>query len=341
MAMNVALNGFGRIGKLVGRAAVKRGSRDLNVVAINDPGPGGIRAFARRFKFDSVHGRFPGEVSVTGNDILEIEGLGNIKFITSFDQVNWAEQGAQTVVDCSGRYTAADKARAHIDEGGAERVLVSAPCKGADGTFVFGVNHETYDRASMFILSGASCTTNCLAPVAMVLDDNWGIDAGLMDTIHAATVGQPPVDGVGTDPRRERSALLNLIPTTTGAARAVGLVLPQLAGKLTGRALRVPTANVSFVSLDVLLRDEFTVAEVHAAMKAAAEGKLKGILGYNELPLVSTDFNGATEQSIFDASDGMTIKLGNLMKLSAWYDNEFSFTSGFVRLLEHIARQEA
>ncbi len=340
-AMNVAINGFGRIGKLVARTAVARGSSQFKITTINDPGPGGIKGFARRFQYDSVHGRFPGEVEVVGSDILRIEGLGDIKFVASFDQVDWGEEGAQTVVDCTGLYTTADKARGHIDDGGAERVLVSAPTKGADATFVFGVNHETYDRARHLIVSGASCTTNCLAPVAMVLHEEFGIESGLMTTIHAATVGQPPVDGVGKDPRRERSALLNMVPTTTGAAKAVGLVLPELDGKLTGRAMRVPTANVSFVDLDVVLQDEgASVEAVHAAMKAAAEGRLLGVLGYNEEPLVSSDFNDVTEQSVFDASPGMTIQIGSLMKMSAWYDNEFGFTQGFVRLLEHIAEQE-
>jgi glyceraldehyde 3-phosphate dehydrogenase len=337
--VNVGINGFGRIGRLTLRLLAEKPvlrSR-LKVVAINDPGPGGLAGFAHLLKYDSVHGAFPGKVEVVGSDLLKVEGLGEIKFLALKETPKWKELGVEMVLESSGKFADADKAKVHL-EAGAKRVLVSAPSKGADATIVFGVNHEVYDRAKHYIVSGASCTTNCLAPIAWVLHRKFGIIDGIMTTIHAYTNDQVNLDGPHKDPYRARAAALSMIPTTTGAAKAVGEVLPELRGKLHGFAVRVPTPNVSLVDLSVRLAKNPTVEEINQAMKEASEKELKGVLLYNELPLVSIDFNHNPYPSIYNAP--LTLKVGEMYKVLAWYDNEWGFTNQFVKLAGYMASRE-
>ncbi len=323
MAVRVAINGFGRIGRLAFRALAESGRTDVDVVAINDLGS--PKANAHLLKYDSVHGRFPGEVSAT-DDSITVNGK-TIKVLAERDPKNlpWKEMDIDIVYECTGIFTDADKAQVHLDAG-AKRVLVSAPSAGADLTVVYGVNDDKL-TAEHKIVSNASCTTNCLSPVAKVINDNFGIVRGYMTTIHSYTGDQRTVDTLHKDLYRARAAAMSMIPTTTGAAKAVGLVLPELAGKLQGSAIRVPTPDVSVVDLKVELAKNTTAEEVNAAIKAASESdRLKGILGYNELPLVSIDFTHTSESSIFHA-DQTTVIDGNFLRILTWYDNEWGFSN--------------
>ncbi|GAA0598795.1 type I glyceraldehyde-3-phosphate dehydrogenase [Caenispirillum bisanense] len=322
MAVRVAINGFGRIGRLVLRALVESGRSDIEVVAINDLGS--AEANAHLLKYDSVHGILPAEVSVEGDSM--VVGDKRIKVIAERDptKLPWADLKVDIVAECTGIFTDKDKAKVHLDAG-AKRVLVSAPSKGADLTVVYGVNHDKLS-ADHLVVSNASCTTNCLAPVAWVLNETFGVQHGFMTTIHAYTGDQRTVDTLHKDLYRARAAAMSMIPTSTGAAKAVGLVLPELAGKLDGVAVRVPTANVSLVDLKVVLGKTVTADEVNAAIKEAANGRLKGILGYNELPLVSIDFNHNANSSTFDAP-GTKVLEGNFVRVMSWYDNEWGFSN--------------
>jgi glyceraldehyde 3-phosphate dehydrogenase len=323
MTLKIAISGFGRIGRNVLRAIAEAKRKDLTVVAINDLVS--AKDNAHFFKYDSVHGRFPGEVKVDG-DILDV-GMGPIKVLAERDpkKLPWRDLGIDIVMECTGIFTDRDKAAAHL-EAGAKRVLVSAPSKGADLTVVYGVNHDKL-TAEHKVVSNASCTTNCLAPVAKVLNDLVGIKSGFMTTIHAYTNDQNVLDQAHKDLRRARAAALNMIPTSTGAATAVGLVLPELKGKLDGTAIRVPTPNVSVVDLKFIPGRETTVDEINKAMQAAAsKGPLKGILGVTDEPLVSIDFNHNPASSTFDLT-GTQIVDGKLVRVLSWYDNEWGFSN--------------
>ena len=316
--VRVAINGFGRIGRLVLRAALESGRDDIEFVAANDLAPAEQNAYL--LQYDSVHGKLPMDVKLDGDTI--IVGGHHIKCIAEKDptKLPWAELGVDIVMECTGLFTAADKARVHIDCG-AKRVLVSAPSAGADKTIVFGVNQDTLTKDDI-IVSNASCTTNCLAPVAKVLDEKFGIVSGWMTTVHAYTGDQQLLDKNHKDFRRARAAALSMIPTSTGAAKAIGLVLPNLAGKLDGIAIRVPTPDVSVVELVVNLNKDVTAEQVNEAMRAA-ESKT---FGYNELPLVSIDFTHDAHSSIFDSTQ--TRVLGDrLVHVTAWYDNEWGFSN--------------
>ena len=322
MAIKVAINGFGRIGRNVLRAIVESKRTDIKVVAINDLGP--VETNAHLFRFDSVHGRFHGTVRVEG-DTIDV-GTGPIKVtaIKNPAELPHKALGVDIAMECTGIFTSHDKAKLHLDAG-AKRVLVSAPCDGADLTVVFGVNHGKLTREHL-VVSNASCTTNCLAPVAKVLHDLVGIDKGFMTTIHAYTGDQPTLDTMHKDLYRGRAASLSMIPTSTGAAKAVGLVLPELNGRLDGTSIRVPTPNVSVIDFKVVTKRETTVAEVNAAMKAAATGALKGILGVTEQPNVSMDFNHDAHSSIFHLDQTKVID-GNFVRVLSWYDNEWGFSN--------------
>ena len=325
MTVKVAINGFGRIGRLVLRAMAESGRDDLEVVAINDLGS--TEANAHLFRYDSVHGRFPGEVEVSGNTITVRHNgkvWGPITVSAEKDPTKVPYQGVDIAMECTGRFTKKEAALALV-QAGAKKVLISAPGDGADATVVYGVNHKVLTRA-MTVVSNASCTTNCLAPVAKVLHDSFGIERGYMVTIHSYTGDQPTLDTLHKDLHRARAAALSMIPTSTGAAKAVGLVLPELKGKLDGTAIRVPTPNVSLVSLDVVLKKPATKEAVNAAMKAASEGELRGILAYNTAPLVSHDFNHTAVSSTFDAPQTAVVD-GALVRVLAWYDNEWGFSN--------------
>lgn len=325
MTVKVAINGFGRIGRLVLRAIVESGRDDVTPVAINDLGS--VEANAHLFRYDSVHGRFPGEVEVSG-DAITIRHRGRthgpIKVSAERDPHKVPYQGVDVAMECTGRFTSKEAASALI-EAGARRVLVSAPADGVDATIVYGVNHKALTSA-MTVVSNASCTTNCLAPMAKVLHENFGIIRGYMVTIHAYTGDQNTVDTLHKDLRRARAAAVSAIPTSTGAAKAVGLVLPELKGKLDGTAIRVPTPNVSLVSLDVNLEKQASAEEINAAMKQASEGELRGILDYNTEKLVSIDFNHAPASCTFDATQ-TTVVDGALARIMGWYDNEWGFSN--------------
>ncbi|TCZ57806.1 type I glyceraldehyde-3-phosphate dehydrogenase [Roseicella aquatilis] len=326
MAVKVAINGFGRIGRLVLRAAIESGRDDVEIVAINDLGS--VEANAHLLRYDSVHGRFPGEVGVEGNKLL-IKANGRtyapITVSAERDPTKVPFQGIDVAAECTGIFTSKEKASALL-QAGARKVVISAPGDNADATIVYGVNHQTLTK-EMTVISNASCTTNCLAPVAKVLHDNFGIQRGYMVTIHAYTGDQNTVDTLHKDLHRARAAAVSAIPTSTGAAKAVGLVLPELKGKLDGTAIRIPTPNVSLVSLDfVPVKDGVTKEAVNAAMKAASEGELKGILGYNTQPLVSIDFNHDPHSSTFDASQTQVVD-GGLVRILSWYDNEWGFSN--------------
>ena len=323
MAVKVAISGFGRIGRNVLRAAAEAKRSDLEFVAINDLVPAAENAHL--FKYDSVHGRFPGEVKVEG-DSIDV-GLGApIKVLAERDpsKLPWKDLGVDIVMECTGIFTAKDKAEVHL-AAGAKRVLVSAPSKGADATIVYGVNQDTLTSDDK-IVSNASCTTNCLAPVAKVLNDLVGIQSGFMTTIHAYTNDQRILDQAHKDMRRARAAGLSMIPTSTGAAKAVGLVLPDLAGKLDGVAVRVPTPNVSVVDLKFIPGRETTVEEINKAMEHASQNQLKGIMSYETEPLVSIDFNHSPFSSNFDSSQTHVID-GRLCRVMSWYDNEWGFSN--------------
>ena len=323
MTVNVAISGFGRIGRNVLRALAEAKRSDVKVVAINDLAS--PKDNAHLFKYDSIHGRFPGHVEVHG-DLIDV-GLGyGIKALAEKDprKLPWKELGIDIVMECTGIFTDKEKAVVHL-EAGAKRVLVSAPSKGADLTVVYGVNHDKLTKDHL-VVSNASCTTNCLAPVAKVLHELCGIQSGFMTTIHAYTNDQRILDQVHKDMRRARAAALSMIPTTTGAAAAVGLVLPELKGKLDGTSIRVPVPNVSVVDLKFIPGRQTTVAEINAALKHAAEGPMKGVLDYVTEELVSIDFNHSAFSSNFDAT-GTAVVDGKLCRILTWYDNEWGFSN--------------
>jgi glyceraldehyde 3-phosphate dehydrogenase len=325
MPVTVAINGFGRIGRLVLRAMIESGRTDVVPVAINDLGS--TEANAHLLRHDSVHGRFPAEVTVEGDSIVIRQNgrtWGPIRVSAERDPSKVPFAGVDVAMECTGIFTKKDAASKLITAG-ARKVLISAPGDGVDATIVYGVNHQTI-TSDMTVISNASCTTNCLAPVAKVLHDSFSILRGYMVTIHAYTGDQNTVDTLHKDPRRARAAAMSTIPTSTGAAKAVGLVLPELKGKLDGTAIRVPVPNVSLVSLDVNLAAPATVADINAAMKAASEGALKGVLEYNTEPLVSVDFNHTAASSTFDATQTAVVD-GQLARVMAWYDNEWGFSS--------------
>jgi len=321
MAVRVGINGFGRIGRLVFRACL--GAKDLEIIAVNDITD--AATLAHLLKYDSIHGRLPHEVQ-HGERSLTVAGK-EIKVVAERDpaKLPWKSMGVDLVLESTGLFTDRDKAAKHL-EAGAKKVVISAPAKGADLTVCYGVNHTTYDPARHHVISNASCTTNCLSPVAKVLHEAFGIRRGLMTTIHSYTNDQRILDLPHSDLRRARAAALSMIPTTTGAARAVGLVLPDLKGKLDGMAIRVPTPNVSVVDLVTELDKKTSAEEINATMKQAAEGPLKGILGYVTEPLVSCDFNGDAHSSLFDAELTSVID-GNFAKVLSWYDNEWGFSN--------------
>jgi glyceraldehyde 3-phosphate dehydrogenase len=329
MAVKVGINGFGRIGRNVFRAAKAAGA-DINFVAVNDlTDPGTL---AHLLKYDSILGRFPGEVSVEG-DVISVDG-DELKVLSERDPaaLPWADLGADVVIESTGFFTARADAAKHL-EAGAKKVIISAPAKEPDVTVALGVNFDSaYDPASHDIISNASCTTNCLAPLAKVLHEAFGIEQGLMTTIHAYTADQRLQDMPHSDPRRARAAALNLIPTTTGAAKAVGLVLPELNGKLNGFSMRAPVPVGSAVDLVFTTPDPLEVEQINAALKAAAEGPMKGILAYTEDPIVSTDIVGDPHSSIVDAGGTMVIGDGRMVKTIAWYDNEWGYSNRCVEL---------
>jgi glyceraldehyde 3-phosphate dehydrogenase len=321
MAIKIAINGFGRIGRNILRAMIENNRRDLQLVAINDLGS--VETNAHLFKYDSVHGRFKGDVKIEG-DTMDV-GHGPFKVLAEKDpsRLPWRDLGVDIVFECTGIFSDKEKAAVHL-AAGAKKVLVSAPSKGADFTVVYGVNHDKLE-AGHEVISNASCTTNCLAPVAKVLNDLCGIQSGFMTTIHSYTNDQRILDLPHKDLHRARAAALNIIPTSTGAAKAVGLVLPELNGKLDGTSLRVPTPNVSVVDLKFIPTRQTTVQEVNAAMERAAQQELKGILAVTKEPLVSSDFNHDPHSSTFDLGQTQVVD-GRLVRVLAWYDNEWGFS---------------
>ena len=335
MTTRVGINGFGRIGRNFFRAAIEQGA-DLEVVAVNDLTDN--KTLAHLLKYDSIMGRFNGEVSYDDEGII-VDGK-HIKVLAQRDPADlpWGELGVEVVVESTGFFTDGEKAAAHI-AAGAKKVVISAPAKNVDGTFVMGVNDCDYDPATMNIISNASCTTNCLAPLAKVLHENFGIERGIMTTIHSYTGDQRVLDAPHKDLRRARAAALNMIPTKTGAAQAVALVLPELKGKFDGLAVRVPTPTGSLTDLTFVASKEVSVEAIQAAVKAAAEGELKGVLEYTEDPIVSTDIVGNPHTSIFDATE--TKVIGNLVKVLSWYDNEWGYSNALVRLTSLVGSKLA
>ncbi len=332
MTIKVGINGFGRIGRMVFRAVAKD-FKDIEIVAINDLLEPDYLAYM--LKYDSVHGRFNGDISVDGSNMV-VNGK-KIRLTAERDPANlkWNEVGADIVIDCTGFFLTTESCQAHI-KAGAKKVVQSAPSKDDTPMFVYGVNHTKY--AGEAIVSAASCTTNCLAPVAKVLNDNFGIKRGLMTTVHAATATQKTVDGPSMkDWRGGRGILENIIPSSTGAAKAVGKVIPELNKKLTGMSFRVPTSDVSVVDLTVELIKEATYEQICAVMKAASEGAMKGVLGYTNEKVVSTDFVGNSAPSTFDAEAGIALD-STFVKVVAWYDNEYGYTCNMLRLVQHVAK---
>ncbi len=322
MAVRVAINGFGRIGRNVLRAIYEAKRNDIEVVAINDLGP--VETNAHLLRYNSVHGRFPGTVTVDGNSISL--GHGKIKVTAHRDPntLPWKDLGVDIALECTGIFSAKAKASAHLTAG-AKRVLVSAPSDGADMTIVYGVNHDKLTKDHL-VVSNGSCTTNCLAPVAKVLNDTVGIETGFMTTIHAYTGDQPTLDTLHHDLYRGRAAAMSMIPTSTGAAKAIGLVLPELQGKLDGVAIRVPTPNVSVIDLKIVASRKTEVKEINEAMKRASEQQMKGILGYTTAPNVSIDFNHDSHSSTFHM-DQTKVQNGTLVRVMSWYDNEWGFSN--------------
>jgi glyceraldehyde 3-phosphate dehydrogenase len=322
MSVRVAINGFGRIGRNVLRAIAEAKRSDIEVVAINDLAP--VETNAHLLRFDSVHGRFPGEVTVKGDTISVGNGAIKVTAIKDPTTLPWKNLGVDIALECTGIFTAKEKAAAHLSAG-AKRVLVSAPSDGADLTVVYGVNHDKLTKDHQ-VVSNASCTTNCLAPVAKVLNDAVGIDKGFMTTVHAYTNDQHILDQVHKDLHRARAAAMSLIPTSTGAAKAVGLVLPELKGKLDGVAIRAPVPNVSVVDLKFVAKKATDKDEINGAIKRAAEQQLKGILGYHTAPNVSIDFNHDAHSSVFDMEQ-TKVMAGTLVRVMSWYDNEWGFSN--------------
>ncbi|MCB4791004.1 MAG: type I glyceraldehyde-3-phosphate dehydrogenase [Elusimicrobia bacterium] len=346
MAIKIGINGFGRIGRLVARSILERKDNNLELVAINDLTDS--KTNAHLFKYDSVHGTYSGEVKASGEDELMVDG-NKIKVFKKTDpaELPWKDAGVEIVVESTGLFTikkdgvnkkgkVVKGAENHITKGGAKKVIISAPSQGEDITIVLGCNEDKYDPKNHHVISNASCTTNCLGPVAKVINDNWGIEKGLMTTIHAYTNDQKVQDMVHSDLRRARAAGLSMIPTSTGAAKAIGLVIPELKGKLDGFAIRVPVANVSVVDLTMKLSKKASVEEINAAFKEACNGKMKGILGYSEEPLVSIDFNHCALSSIVDALSTKIIE-GDFLKVLSWYDNEWGYSNRVVDLIKYIS----
>ena len=322
MAVKVAINGFGRIGRLVLRAIAESGRKDIDVVSINDLGP--VETNAHLLRYDSVHGRFPHEVGVDGDSLVVNGHKIKVTAIKDPTQLPHKALGVEIALECTGIFTTRDKAAMHLTAG-AKRVIISAPSEGADLTVVYGVNHSKLTKEHL-VISNASCTTNCLAPVVKVINDAVGIEHGFMTTIHSYTGDQPTLDTLHKDLYRARAAALSMIPTTTGAAKAVGLVLPELKGKLDGSAIRVPTPNVSVVDLKFVAKRATSKEEINAAIKAAADGPLKGILGYTERPNVSIDFNHDSRSSVFHMDQTKVIE-GTFVRILSWYDNEWGFSN--------------
>jgi glyceraldehyde 3-phosphate dehydrogenase len=335
MALRVGINGFGRIGRQSMKAMLERHPQDIEVVAVNDLT--NTQTNAHLLKYDSTYGRFPGEVEAT-EDSLIVNGH-KIRVLAQRDpaQIPWGDLGIDLVIESTGFFTDADKAAAHL-KGGAKKVIISAPAKGEDITIVLGVNEDKYDPTKHNIISNASCTTNCLAPAAKILNDAFGIERGLMNTIHSYTNDQRILDQVHSDLRRARAAGANIIPTTTGAARALALVIPELKGRFDGMSLRVPTITVSVVDFVANTRKEVTKDSLNAAYREAAAGPLKGILDYTEEPLVSSDFRGDSHSSIVDGLSTMVLG-GNLVKVVAWYDNEWGYSSRVADLANFIGQK--
>ena len=330
MAAKIAINGFGRIGRCVLRAALAR-KEDFEVVAINDLDK--PKTLAHLFKYDSVHRMWPGEVTSTEKGIV-IDGK-EIAVTAEKDPANLPHKamGVDLVLECTGRFTSREGSQKHIDAG-AKKVIISAPGKSPDATFAFGINHDAYDPKKHHIFSNASCTTNCLAPVVKVLHDTFGVERGLMTTIHSYTNDQRILDLTHEDLRRARAAALSMIPSSTGAAKSIGEVIPALKGKLNGMSVRVPTPNVSLVDLTVTVSKAATVESVNAAFKAAAGGALKGVLEYSDAPTVSVDYNGNPHSSIFDSTN--TFVIDNMVKVMAWYDNEWGFSNRMVDMTKFV-----
>jgi glyceraldehyde 3-phosphate dehydrogenase len=322
MGVRIAINGFGRIGRNVLRSVVESGRQDVEIVAINDLGP--VETNAHLLRFDSVHGRFPAEVKVEGDSIVINGKPIKVTAIRNPAELPHSALNIDIAMECTGIFTARDKAALHLDAG-AKRVIVSAPADGADFTVVYGVNHQGLTKDHK-VISNASCTTNCLAPVVSVLHNAIGIDHGMMTTIHSYTGDQPTLDTLHKDLYRARAAALNMIPTSTGAAKAIGLVIPDLKGKLDGISIRVPTPNVSVVDFKFIAKKATTKEEVNAAIKAAADGALKGILGYTNAPNVSMDFNHDPHSSIFHM-DQTKVMEGKMVSILSWYDNEWGFSN--------------
>ena len=325
MSIRVAINGFGRIGRNILRAAVEADRHDIEVVAINDLAP--VETNAHLLRYDTVHGRFPGTVTVKGDTISCGNGAIKVTAVKDPAQLPWRELGIDIALECTGIFTSKDKASAHLTAG-AKRVLISAPADGVDLTVVYGVNHDKLTKAYT-VVSNASCTTNCLAPVAKVLNDAVGIDKGFMTTIHSYTNDQPTLDQVHKDLYRARAAAQNMIPTSTGAAKAVGLVLPELAGRLDGVSIRVPTANVSVIDFKFVAKRATSKDEINGAVKRAAEQQLKGILGFTDEPNVSSDFNHDPRSSIFHMDQTKVLE-GTLVRVMSWYDNEWGFSNRMI-----------
>jgi glyceraldehyde 3-phosphate dehydrogenase len=322
MSVRVGINGFGRIGRNILRAIVESGRHDIEVVGVNDLAP--VETNAHLLRFDSIHGRFPGEVKVEGDSISCGNGKIKVTALKDPSQLPWKELGVDVAIESTGIFTSKEKASSHI-KAGAKRVLVSAPADGADLTVVYGVNHDKLTKDHL-VVSNASCTTNCLAPVAKVLNDAIGIDKGFMTTIHSYTNDQPSLDQVHKDLYRARAAAVSMIPTSTGAAKAVGLVLPELAGKLDGVSIRVPTPNVSVIDFKFVAKRTTTKDEINGAVKRAADQQMKGILGYTDQPNVSIDFNHDPHSSIFHM-DQTKVMDGTFVRVMSWYDNEWGFSN--------------
>jgi glyceraldehyde 3-phosphate dehydrogenase len=333
MAVKVGINGFGRIGRNVFRASLN--NPEVEVVAVNDLTDANM--LAHLLQYDTVHGKLDAKVEVSGTDLV-VNGK-TIKVLSERDpaQLGWGHLGIDVVVESTGRFTNREDAAKHL-EAGAKKVIISAPAKGEDITIVMGVNNDKYDAASHNVISNASCTTNCLAPVAKVLNDKFGVKRGMMTTVHSYTNDQQILDLPHKDYRRARAAAENIIPTTTGAAQAVALVLPELKGKLTGMAMRVPTPNVSIVDFVAELNQDVTVDDVNEALRSAAHGELEGVLGFSDEPLVSRDYNGNKLSSIVDSLSTMVIE-GNMVKVISWYDNETGYSNRVVDLAAYLAKQ--
>jgi glyceraldehyde 3-phosphate dehydrogenase len=334
MSIKIAINGFGRIGRTVMRSALSHAN--VEVVAVNDRMDSELMAFL--FKHDSVHGVYAGDVAAEkGALVVNGKKIQALNITDDLLNLPWADLKVDVVLECTGLFRDREKAGKHI-QAGAKKVIISAPGKKVDATIVLGVNDDAYDPANHHVLSNASCTTNCLAPLVKVLVDEFGVEKGLMTTVHSYTMDQSLLDTVHKDYRRARAAALNMIPTTTGAASAVGLVIPEIAGKLDGMAIRVPTPNVSLVDFNALLKKSVTVEQVNAAMKKAADGRMKGILLYMDQPLVSTDFINSTYSSIFDALSTFVIS-DNLVKVLSWYDNESGYSARMVDLAAMVGER--